>query len=155
MTTMARCNPFGYATDAGPKHLMGGMYGPEYAGKQTLLADGIHGPAACPDRAEYRMRMVCPFDHRGPVMDLCARHVREITARMSGCCTACVWPPQAIELNEAINRIMPGVSAALMAGDRAAAGRLQSRVEDLGRQMDELRHQGIILKTPLRLVEVS
>jgi hypothetical protein len=42
---MKRCNPYGYATDAGPRHLMGGFYGPEYAGDQTVFADGIHGPA--------------------------------------------------------------------------------------------------------------
>jgi len=152
---VTRCNPFGYATDAGPKHLMGGMYGPEYAGKQTLLADGIRGPAACTERATHRAVMVCPFDHKGPVMDLCDRHRAEITARMSGCCTRCVWPDAARELNEAIDAVMPRISEAIGRGDTVTAGRLRARVEDLGRQMDELRHRGIILKTPLKLVEVS
>lgn len=152
---MTRCNPFGYGTDAGPKHLMGGFYGPEYAGDMTLLRDGIHGPAACTERAEYRARMICPFDHAGPVMDLCRRHWAEITARMSGCCTRCVWPAQARELNEAIDRIMPGIAEALARENTVTAGRLQAAVMDLGRQMDELRARGIILKTPLTLVEVS
>jgi hypothetical protein len=152
---MTRCNPFGYGTDAGPKHLMGGFYGPEYAGDLTLLADGIHGPAACTRRAEYRARMICPFGHAGPVMDLCGRHWAEITARMAGCCTRCVWPEQARAVNEAIDRIMPEISAALAADDRVTAGRLQARVAELGREMDALRARGIILKTPLRLVEVS
>ncbi len=152
---MSRCNPYGYATDAGPRHLMGGMYGPEYAGKQTLLADGIHGPAACTQRATHRARLVCPFGHAGPVMDLCDRHWAEITARMSGCCTRCVWPDEARALNEEIDGIMPRISEALAGGDTATAGRLRDRVGDLAAAMDELRVRGIILKTPLKLVEVS
>jgi hypothetical protein len=152
---MARCNPFGYATDAGPKHLMGGMYGPEYAGRQTLLADGIHGPAACTERATRRARLICPFGHQGPIMDLCDRHARIIVSRMADCCTACVWPPEARELNEAIDRIQPQISEAIWHGDTATSGRLQARVADLGRQMDELRFRGIIRKVPLELVEVS
>lgn len=152
---MTRCNPYGYATDSGPKHLMGGMYGPEYAGKQTLLPDGIHGPAACTEQAVYRARLVCPMGHVGATMDLCARHWAEISARMSGCCTRCVWPEQARSLNEEINGIMPRVSEALAAGDLAAAGRLRDRIGDLAARMDELRQRGIILKTPLELVEIS
>lgn len=152
---MSRCNPFGYATDAGPKHLMGGMYGPEYAGKLTVLEDGLHGPAVCTERAVHRARMVCQFGHRGPVMDLCDRHWRIITARMSDCCTACVWPGPAQELNESINWLMPQISAAIERGDTATSGRLQARVAELGREMDELRERGIIRKVPLELVEVS
>jgi hypothetical protein len=152
---VTRCNPFGYATDSGPKHLMGGMYGPEYAGRQTLLPDGIHGPAACTERATRRARLICPFGHKGPVMDLCDRHWRIITARMSDCCTACVWPAEARELNEAIDRIQPQISEAYMNEDLAVYGRLVARAEDLGRQMDELRFRGIIRKVPLTLVEVS
>jgi hypothetical protein len=152
---MARCNPFGYATDAGPKHLMGGMYGPEYAGRLTLLQDGIHGPGACTEPATHRATLVCELGHPGPVMDLCDRHWRIIEARMCDTCTACVWPPEARALNEAIDRIQPDISAALMRGDLAAAGRLRDRVGDLALQMDELRHRGIIRKVPMRLVEVS
>lgn len=152
---MARCNPFGYATDAGPRHLMGGFYGPEYAGRQVLLPDGIHGPAACTEQATHRARMVCPFDHTGPIMDLCDRHWRIIAARMSGCCTRCVWPDQARAVNEQIDALLPRVNDAMVNGDQATAGRLRAQIEDLGRQMDELRYQGIILKTPLTLVEVS
>lgn len=152
---MTRCNPFGYATDAGPKHLMGGMYGPEYAGKQTLLPDGIHGPAACAERAVHRARLVCTFGHIGPVMDLCDRHWREIMARMSGCCTRCVWPPEARSLNEQIDSIMPRISEAINAGDLAVAGRMRDRIGDLARQMDELRQRGIIKKVPLELIEIS
>lgn len=152
---MTRCDPFGYGTDAGPKHLMGGFYGPEYAGKQVLLADGIHGPAACTQTATHRARMVCPFGHTGPVMDLCDRHWEEITVRMSGCCTRCVWPDEARAVNEDIDRLMPQISEALSRGDQVTAGRLRDKIGDLARQMDELRERGVILKTPLKLVEVS
>ena len=38
MTLLAvRCNPYGYGTDAGPRHLMGGVFGPEYAGRDLVL----------------------------------------------------------------------------------------------------------------------
>jgi len=152
---MKRCNPFGYGTDAGPRHLMGGMFGPEYAGKQTLLKDGIHGPAACTEHATRRARMVCAMGHAGPVMDLCDRHWAEIAVRMSGCCTRCVWPDAARSVNEAIDRLMPQISEAYAHNDQAAAGRLRARVDDLAREMDELRHRGVILKVPLKLVEIS
>jgi hypothetical protein len=152
---MARCNPFGYATDAGPKHLMGGFYGPEYAGAQTLLPDGIHGPAACDRAATRRARLVCEFGHEGPVMDLCEGHARMITARMSDCCTRCVWPEQARGLNEDIERAMAAAADAYARDDRATAGRLRAHVDDLARTMDELRARGVIRKVPLTLVEVS
>ena len=151
----SRCNPYGYGTDAGPKHLMGGMYGPEYAGKQTLLASGTHGPAVCTNRATHRARLICVFGHKGPIMDLCDSCWGVIQARMSDCCTACVWPAEARELNEAIDRIQPRISEAIWHGDTATSGRLQAQVMDLGRQMDELRFRGIIRKVPLKLVEVS
>jgi hypothetical protein len=152
---MARCNPFGYATDAGPKHLMGGFYGPEYAGRDVLLPDGIHGPAACDRAATRRARLICEFGHTGPVMDLCEGHARMITARMSDCCTRCVWPEQARGLNEDIERAMAAAADAQLRDDRATAGRLRAHVDDLARTMDELRARGIIRKVPLTLVEVS
>ena len=154
---MTRCNPFGYATDAGPRHLMGGMYGPEYAGRQVLLPSGTRGPGVCPRQAEaeYRAVMVCEFGHKGPVMDLCRTCWGTIQGRMADCCTRCVWPDEARALNEEINRLLPELQRAADRADTATTGRLQARVEDLGRQMDELRDRGIIRKVPMRLVEVS
>jgi len=149
---VARCNPFGYATDAGPKHLMGGLYGPEYAGKMTVNADGIHGVAVCENTASGRFVLVCPAGHRGPVMDLCQLHAGMIMARMAATCTACVWPPQALELNEAIDRTSAEITRAR---DLVSAARLRHRAEDLGRQMDELIACGVIARRPLTLVEVS
>jgi hypothetical protein len=152
---MTRCNPYGYATDAGPKHLMGGFYGPEYAGSQTVLQDGIHGPAVCTEAAVARMRMVCEFDHRGPIMDLCPRHVRELQARMSDTCTRCVWPDAARAVNDEMDRVMVRMADARDRGDTVTLRNLGVVLDDLRHDMDGLRTQGIIKKVPLKLVEVS
>jgi hypothetical protein len=148
-----RCNPFGYATDAGPKHLLGGLYGPEYAGKMTTDHTGVHGVAVCEAPHAARYRMVCEAGHaRGEVMELCDYHAGVIVARMSDCCPACVWPAPALEINEAINRVQNELSRTR---DLVTAARLRARAKDLGRSMDELIARGVIRKRPLRLVEVS
>jgi sulfatase maturation enzyme AslB (radical SAM superfamily) len=152
---MTRCNPYGYATDAGPRHLMGGFYDSRYAGSQTVNADGVHGVAICERSAQYRMRMICPNGHQGPVMDLCPGHVREITARMSDCCTRCVWPAAARGVNESMDYVMARMAEARDRRDRQALVRLASQLDDLRHQMDELMARGIIAKVPLQLVEVS
>lgn len=152
---MTRCNPYGYATDAGPKHLMGGFYGPAYAGKMTTLDDGIHGPAVCEEPATVRARMVCRNEHAGPVMDLCIGHVLELQARMSDCCTRCVWPDAARGVNEAMDYVMARMAEARARKDRVALLKLNSQLDDLRHQMDDLFSRGIIVKVPLKLVEVS
>jgi len=153
---MTRCNPYGYATDTGPKHLMGGFYGPEYAGNQTVLADGIHGPAICEQPAVARMRMICVKEsHAGPIMDLCRDHVRELAARMSDCCTRCVWPSEARGINDAMDYVMVEMANARDARDNIRLHKLNDQLDDLRHQMDELRERGIIAKVPLKLVEVS
>lgn len=152
---MARCNPYGYATDAGPKHLMGGFYGPEYAGDQTVLKDGTHGPAVCTRDAVMRARMVCELGHQGPVMDLCIPHVRELSARMSDCCTRCVWPGEARGVNESMDYVMTRMADARDHQDIVTLRKLNGQLDDLRHQMDDLRNRGIIKKVPLTLVEVS
>ena len=152
---MKKCNPYGYATDAGPKHLMGGFYGPQYAGDQTVTADGIHGPAVCERDATVRARMVCEFGHTGPLMDLCLAHVRELAARMSDCCTRCVWPGEARGLNESMDYIMMRMAEARDRRDIVTLRALNSQLDDCRHQMDELRARGVIKKVPLKLVEVS
>ena len=149
---MAHCNPFGYATDRGPRHLMGGMYGPEYAGKLTINSDGVHGVAVCENTSSGRFVLVCPAGHKGPVMDLCQYHAGMIMARMAATCTACVWPAEAIALNEAIDRVSGEITRAR---DMVSAARLRARAEDLGKEMDELIRRGVIAKRPLTLVGVS
>jgi hypothetical protein len=152
---MARCNPFGYATDAGPKHLMGGFYGPEYAGRQTTTRDGIHGPAVCENTADRRMRMVCRNGHEGPVMDLCGDHAAEIMRRMADCCTRCVWPSEARGIDEGMNYVMRGMQEARVLGDMVRLRVLSGQLDDLRAQMDDLVTRKIIAKVPLKLVEVS
>lgn len=152
---MSLCNPYGYATDSGPKHLMGGMYGPQYAGRQAILRDGLHGPAVCERDADRRMRMVCEHGHQGPVMDLCGWHAAEIMARMSECCTRCVWPDEARGANEAIEYVMAEMAEARARRDRHRLQLLGSQLDDWRHTMDELMQRGIIRKVPLQLVEVS
>lgn len=152
---MTRCNPYGYATDAGPKHLMGGHYGPEYAGKQTTLRDGIHGPAVCERIADRRVRLICERGHAGPIMDICGIHAREIMDRMAQCCTRCVWPAEARGVDEACNWIMTEMADARAKGDAVRYARLEASLNDHARQMDELVARGVIAKVPLKLVEVS
>jgi hypothetical protein len=134
---------------------MGGFYGPEYAGDQTVLADGIHGPAICEDDAVARMRMVCDFGHTGPIMDLCRRHAKELQARMSDTCTRCVWPDAARGVNDEMDRVMVRMAEARARRDAVTLRNLNSRLDDLRHDMDGLRTQGIIKKVPLKLVEVS
>jgi hypothetical protein len=132
---------------------MGGMYGPEYAGKMTINADGLHGVAVCEDPAEARYRLVCAMGHEsGEVMPLCRRHAAMIQGRMADTCTRCVWPAEAQEVNEQINRVQTEITRTR---DRASAMRLRDRAEELGRKMDELIARGVIVKRPMRLVEVS
>ena len=158
---MTRCNPYGYGTDAGPQHLMGGMYGPEYAGKQVTTRDGIHGPAVCERPATMRVRLICAAGHQGPIMDVCTvcaaimMGADEQRGSMLDCCTRCVWPDQARGLNESMEWIMREMAVARAAGDSYRYGRLEANLNDHARQMDELAAQGIIVKRPLKLVEVS
>lgn len=152
---MTRCNPYGYATDAGPKHLMGGMFGPEYAGRQTTERNGVHGPAICERPADRRMRLVCARGHAGPVMDLCGHHAQEIMDRMAACCTRCVWPSEARGVNEACDWIMAEMADAQAHGDAVRWGRLKASLDDQAAQMDELLARGVIAKVPMKLVEVS
>jgi hypothetical protein len=151
-----KCNPYGYATDAGPKHLMGGFYGPEYAGDKTVLSDGIHGPAVCERDATVRARMVCVKEqHAGPIMDLCVAHARELQARMSDTCTRCVWPDEARGINDSMDHVMRMMADARDRDDRVTLSKLNSQLDDLRHEMDNLRERGVIKKVPLKLVEVS
>lgn len=159
---MTRCNPYGYATDAGPKHLMGGFYGPEYAGKQTTLRDGIHGPAVCERPADRRVRLVCQFGHTGPIMDICGYHAHVISDPSPGnhlyqlaTCTRCVWPDVARGINESIDWLLAERSEAYMAGDNLRVAKLTSAIEDGAAQMTELRGRGLTPNIPLMMVEVS
>jgi hypothetical protein len=142
-----RCNPYGHET-GGPRHLLGGVYGPEYEGKTKWV---------CKEAVTLRARMMCPHGHRGQVMDLCMQHAIEIQKRQAGLCTKCAWPPEALMWNEAISKLQQELAALYYAGlfghPRGAAIRLQ--IEDAGHRMTELYQTGVIKKVGLQLVEIS
>lgn len=150
-----RCNPYGYGTDRGPKHLMGGVFGPEYAGADLVLEDGLHGIGVCDRPAAGWFVMRCPAGHTGPRMPLCAPHVAMIQKRMAGTCTACVMPPESRQLWEDQRGLERQAARAYAAGDMATVRRLQSRIEDIGRAQVELTQRGLTPRRPLRLEEVS
>jgi hypothetical protein len=143
-----RCNPYGHGTDAGPRHLIGGLYGPQHEGRYKW---------ECANPATVRVRMTCRHGHRGQVMDLCRPHAREIQRRQAGLCPACAWPPRALELHEAINSCQAELAvlhaAGLWHGPRAAA--LRSKINSCADEMTEMWRLGLILKIPLTLTEVS
>jgi hypothetical protein len=145
----ARCNPFGHATDRGPRHLMGGLYGPAYEGAKKWY---------CLNRVDGRYRMTCQCDppHRGQVMDLCYEHVRMITKRMSGVCPPCVMPPAALELHGRIQAAQAGVTLLMRGGaDPGVIQRAVSEADQLGHMMTELVLRGIAHRCQLTLTEVS
>lgn len=141
-----RCNPFGHASDAGPRHLMGGLYGPEYEGKIKWN---------CEAAAEVRAYMECRHGHRGQDMALCRAHVAEIGKRMAGICPPCVMPEIARGLFEDIRRAQGSYASAYMAGirDMAILGPLEARANQLSEAMNELVANGTCHRCKLTLHE--
>jgi hypothetical protein len=150
-----RCNPYGFGTDRGPRHLMGGLFGPEYAGRDLVLADGMHGIGICERAADGWFVMQCPAGHTGPRMPLCYPHVGMIQKRMAATCTACVMPPESRALWEDQERETERLRRAMQAQDGPAVAAIKSRIEDIGRQQVELTHRGLTPKRAMQLVEVS
>ena len=150
-----RCDPYGYGSDRGPRHLMGGVFGPEYAGRDLILKDGLHGIGVCERAADGWYHMICPVGHQGPKMPLCYAHKAMIERRMAATGTACVMPPESRELWEDQRRAEESLRRAYQAGDGAAVRAIQARIEDIGAQQVELTRRGLTPKRPMRLVEVS
>lgn len=150
---VVRCNPFGHTTgrggDRGPRHLLGGLYGPQYEGAKKWF---------CPNPADGRYRMTCQCDppHRGQEMPLCYPHVATIGRRMAGICPPCVMPPEALALHERIQAAQAG-AALLIRGhaDPQAIQRAISEAEQLGQMMTELFTRGVIHQCRLTVTEVS
>ena len=154
---MTRCNPYGYATDAGPRHLMGGRFGPEYAGDKMLVRqDGLHGLGICETPANGYYRMLCVNGHVGPDFPLCTYHVQWISSHYTNTCTACAMPPASLEIESHMESAMRGISAARDRDDMVTVRRLVSRLDDLRQEMDELARRGVIrAQQPMKLVERS
>ena len=75
---LGRCNPYGAET-GGPRHVMGGLHGPNSARVDTADLPGlpqsvVQGEWACRQPAQVRVRMVCKCGHTGAIMDLCSWH---------------------------------------------------------------------------------
>jgi hypothetical protein len=141
------CNPYGHES-GGPRHLMGGVYGPEYEGTHKWT---------CANLAELRVRMQCQLGHRGQIMKLCRQHVAEISRRQAGLCTVCAWPPEARMHNAAVEAKQRDLGMLNMTGqwNSTQARLLRADVEAAGHRMTELLQTGVIKRTPLTLVEVS
>jgi hypothetical protein len=143
-----RCNPYGHES-GGPKHLIGGVYGPEYEGKYHWVC---HNPVT------VRARMECIYWHRGQIMDLCRAHCIEIQRRQAGLCPKCAWPPEALMWNESIQRLQNELAVIALTDPylhSPRAGSIKLQIEDAGQRMTELWQRAIIKKVGLKLTEIS
>lgn len=143
-----RCNPYGNATDAGPRHLLGGLYSAAHEGRYKW---------ACTNPATLRARAACEFGHKGQPMELCMAHAREMQKRQMGMCPKCAWPPEALQWHEVIERCQNEL-AVLHAASQFNSPRgatLRAYIESAGYRMTELFESGRIKNTPLKLTEIS
>jgi hypothetical protein len=144
-----RCNPYGHET-GGPKHLTGGLYGPEYEGQHKWV---------CENPVTHRVRMHCKlYGHSGPVMELCDAHHAEIQKRQAGLCTRCAFPPEARACQDMIESAQRDLQELLSQGwhwqDPKCSGKRE--IIERGRvRMNELWVSGRIKRVPMTLVEIS
>lgn len=150
-----RCNPYGFGTDAGPRHVMGGLFPASRAARDLVLEDGQHGIGVCERLADGWYVMRCPAGHHGPRMPLCYPHVAQIQKRMAATCTACVMPAESRQLWEDQEAATVQLRRAYAARDHREIARLQARIEDIGVAQVELTRRGLTPRRPLRLEEVS
>ena len=146
--THVKCNPYGHGTDAGPRHLLGGVYGPQYEG---------HYKWVCERDADGKFRFICAAGHRGAPTPLCYAHVAEITKRMSELCPPCAFPAEARELTELIERDqreLAWLNERGRWGNRQAA-MLRDKIERAGYRMTELAQSGRTPRVSGRWEEVS
>jgi len=129
---LGRCNPYGAET-GGPKHVLGGLYGPNSAKTPDMhLPENVaEGEWACPQPAAVRCRMICACGHKGQIMQLCSWHMEEswttervagtyrrvkglvkirghfeeIQRRQSGACPRCMWPADFARLHKETDRL--------------------------------------------------
>jgi hypothetical protein len=140
----AVCNPYG-AEQGGPKHLLGGLYGPEYEGRYHWH---------CENFAIARFVAICEQGHRSSnPMPLCQSHAHEIQRRQMGLCPPCAWPPEARML-----QVQTDEWGALLMQTHPFSPegkRLQTLIADAANRMTEMYVLGLIRKNPLTLTEVS
>lgn len=143
---LGRCNPYG-AESGGPRHIMGGLYGPGSARTEGMnLPEAVaQGEWTCPNPASVRCRMICLHGHKGQVMSLCSwhdektyngemvagtlrqvsktikqrGHFEEIQRRQSDMCPRCAFPPPYGELAKEVQAWQADLSRYWAAGPRA------------------------------------
>lgn len=159
-----RCNPFGNATDRGPKGLLGGYFGPEYEGGYKWN---------CEKPAVGTYQMICRCGHRGQRMELCGPSVtpgadgkpmfneghnsRSFIDRVGGACPKCLFPEEARMWSQAAERDQAELGRYQAAGMAFSphATMLRRKVEEARARLDELNESGRIHKCPLTLTEIS
>lgn len=144
---VGRCNPYGHES-GGPKHLLGGMYGPQFEGETKWF---------CENPATVRARMMCQYGHKGQEMKLCQPHAIEIQRRQSGLCPPCAWPAEALQWHEVIETLQNELQFLNLIGrwDTGEARLKRAGVEAAATRMTELYQNGTIKNSPLVLTEVS
>lgn len=180
-----RCDPFGAESRI---LLAGGLHPENHVGKVMWH---------CPERAIARYRMICtggtygfrrspgagivpayhcPGGHKGQVMPLCLKHVRDFTTgpprpgftrdlrtpvgqvggtRATDLCPACAFPPEARVLSERADYLNQQMAKAQAYGLMTVFARLQADQDTVRARLDELNESGRIHKCPLILREVS
>lgn len=142
---LGRCNPYGAET-GGPRHVLGGMYGPRSARTEGMqLPEAVaQGEWVCDQPAVVRCRMVCEHGHTGQVMNLCSwhddtvfhgefvagvtrqvsrtvrqhGHFEEIQKRQAGSCPRCLFPKPYDELAREVMTWQAKLTEYFVAGPR-------------------------------------
>lgn len=180
----ARCNPYGAET-GGPRHVLGGLYGPRSATTpgMNLPENVAQGEWRCANPGVMRCRMTCQCGHKGQAMTLCSwhdeptfrsemvagvlrqvkstirvrGHYEEIQRRQSGACPRCLYPPPYGELAKEIQAWQADLSALHARGAwySPAAAEIRQKVTDAGLLIDAAVKDRTIHRCPLTLVPVS
>lgn len=159
-----RCDPYGAESRIS---LLGGIYPESQVGRimwhckarararyRMVCTGGMYGGRAAADGG-LLPAYTCDGGHRGQVMPLCDDHVKSISRRQSGLCPACAFPPEARELQQALEARQADMHNAMSLGFLAAAAKMGGAMNDLQVRMNELSSAGVIHRCPLLLVEVS
>jgi hypothetical protein len=177
-----RCDPFGAESRV---QLLGGVFEPANVGKvmwhcqepaigryRFICRGGDYGFRRQNDGGIIHATH-CDGGHRGQVMTLCRKHVRDFTVgppkagftkdlktpvgQVGGTvanelCPACAYPPEARELSAKADDLNMRIARAFLLPEIA---RLTSEQDQIRARLDELNETGVVHKCPLILREVS
>lgn len=181
---LGRCDPYGAET-GGPKHVMGGLHGPDSARTPDMdLPENVaQGEWICRQPAQVRVKMECRCGHRGEAMNLCSwhdeiswgavmvgkrltrekrvlrvpGHFEEIQRRQAGACLRCMYPGKYAEWYKELFSWQAQLAALRDLGlwHSDVAESIRTRIEDMVRLFDEGNARGTIHRCPLTLIPVS